>query len=97
MANEKTLSSLDEGKGIIYEIRIRGHLEDHWSDWLGGLNITQDAQGYSLLTGPVPDQAALHGILTQIRDLGLVLISLTPQSAGAEEEGSHRKPIENSA
>jgi len=59
-------------------------LEEHWSDWLGGLEISHDAQGYSLLTGMVRDQAALHGILAQIRDLGLPLISITPKSTVAE-------------
>jgi len=53
---------------------------------MGGLNITHDAQGNSLLTGFVPDQAALHGILAQIRDLGLTLISITPQ--GIEDENT---------
>ena len=60
-----------------YEITVKGHLEEHWSEWLGGLSITRDAQGNSHLVGCVPDQAALHGILAQIRDLGLTLISLT--------------------
>lgn len=75
---EKKLSvPLAENTGIAYEIRIKGHLEEHWTDWLGGLEITQEAEN-SLLTGVVPDQAALHGILVQIRDLGLTLISITP-------------------
>ena len=62
--------------GISYEIKINGYLDEHWSDWLGGLEICQDKHGNSLLTGIVPDQAALHGILNQIRDLGLTLISI---------------------
>jgi len=65
--------------GLHYEIKVKGHLEEHWADWLGGLSITHDSQGNTLLTGVVPDQAALHGILAQIRDLGLTLISLKPQ------------------
>lgn len=82
--NKPTLPSKDEA-GIYYAIKVKGQLEEHWADWLGGLNITHDGQGNSLLTGVVPDQAALHGILAQIRDLGLSLISLTPQSVEAEE------------
>jgi hypothetical protein len=85
MTKKMTVSPLDVDSGIHYEIKIKGHLEEHWSDWLGGLEISQDTQGYSLLVGIVPDQAALHGILAQIRDLGLTLISLTPKSAGVEE------------
>ncbi|MBI5934827.1 MAG: RDD family protein [Chloroflexi bacterium] len=80
-----TLPSEDE-KGIHYEIKVKGQLEEHWADWLGGLSITHDAHGNSLLTGVVPDQAALHGILAQIRDLGLTLISLTPQDVEKMED-----------
>lgn len=81
MTEKETTSPLEDDTGIEYIIKIKGHLEDHWSDWLGGLEITRDPEGYSLLTGMVPDQAALHGILAQIRDLGLTLVSLTPKSA----------------
>lgn len=88
MADKSTTYPVDEDTGIDYEIKVRGYLEEHWSDWLGGLEITRDAQGYSLLTGTVPDQAALHGILAQIRDLGLPLVSLTPYDATAEDSSS---------
>jgi hypothetical protein len=73
------LSPLTLDTGLEYEIKVKGHLADQWADWLGGLTITRDAAGYSHLTGTIPDQAALHGILAQIRDLGLTLISLLPQ------------------
>jgi hypothetical protein len=72
--------------GRAYEIKVQGHLEDYWSDWLGGLAISRDAQGNTLLFGVVPDQAALHGILAQIRDLGLPLISITSPSVDEEEQ-----------
>ena len=75
-----------EDKSPPYEIKVKGNLDKHWSDWLGGLEITQDEQGNSLLTGVVPDQAALHGILNQIRDLGLTLISVIPQVTIEEKE-----------
>ena len=71
--------------GLAYQIKVKGHLEDHWSDWLGGLAINRDVQGHTLLTGVVPDQAALHGILAQIRDLGLPLISITSPNVDEEE------------
>jgi len=80
MVKENRASFVDGDQGIKYEIKIKGHLEEHWSDWLGGLAIGQDREGNSLLSGVVPDQAALHGILAQIRDMGLTLISITPRS-----------------
>jgi hypothetical protein len=84
MVDKKSPTPLAEDTGIPYEIKIRGHLDGHWSDWLGGLEITQDEQGNSLLTGVVPDQAALHGILVQIRDLRLTLVSITPKGIDGE-------------
>ena len=60
----------------IYEIRVRGHLDDRWSDWLEGLAIHLQEDGTTLLVGPVVDQAALHGVITRIRDLGLTLLSV---------------------
>jgi hypothetical protein len=62
----------------MYEIKIAGHLDKKWSDWLGEMEIAHDEAGFTLLTGGIPDQAALHGMLTKIRDLGLALISLNP-------------------
>ena len=59
------------------EIRIKGHLDEHWSEYLGSLELSHDCQGNTVLSGMVADQAALHGILAQIRDLGLSLISVT--------------------
>lgn len=60
----------------LYEIRIRGHLPDRWSHWFNGLNITLEANGNTLLTGPVVDESALHGLLRKVRDLGLPLLSV---------------------
>lgn len=59
-----------------YEIRIEGHLHEHWADWFGGLTITPEADGNTLIAGPVIDQAALYGLLRKVRDLGLPLISV---------------------
>jgi len=61
----------------VYEIRINGHLGRQWSDWFGGLTITLEDNGDTLLTGPVVDQAALHGLLRKVRDLGMPLLSVT--------------------
>ena len=60
----------------LYQIRIRGHLDAQWADWFAGLTISQEENGDTLLTGPVADQAALHGLLKKTRDLGLPLISV---------------------
>ena len=58
------------------EIRLKGHLDERWTDWFEGLTITREANGETRLTGPVVDQTALHGLLRKVRDLGLPLISV---------------------
>ncbi len=69
-------SSTDADQPIIYQIRIRGHLRPEWTDWFGGLAVTLEDDGVTLLTGPVVDQAALYGLLKKVRDLGLPLLSV---------------------
>jgi hypothetical protein len=59
-----------------YRIRVRGRLDERWSDWFNGFTISYPAEDETLLTGRVPDQAALHGMLAKIRDLGLSLLSI---------------------
>ncbi len=66
----------------LYEIRLKGHLDDRWSDWFEGLTITLEEDGDTLLTGPVVDQAALHGLLKKVRDLGMPLVSVCPLEHG---------------
>ncbi len=60
-----------------YEIKIKGHLDPRWSDWFAGLALTHSEEDVTLLSGPLPDQAALHGLLERVRDLNLTLISVT--------------------
>lgn len=67
---------------MIYQIRIKGHLDHRWSEWFGGLTITLEDNGDTLLSGPVVDQAALHGLLRKVRDLGMQLISVTSIETG---------------
>ncbi len=67
-----------------YEIRIKGHLDLSWSDWLDGLKISHQENGETLLTGLVVDQAALHGLLNKMRDLGITLVSVNPLPEVAE-------------
>ena len=65
----------DLDRPMVYQIRIKGHLGAKWADWFGGMTITLEEGGDTLLTGPVVDQAALHGLLRKVRDLGMPLIS----------------------
>ncbi len=65
----------DLDQPMVYQIRIKGHLDRRWTEWFGGLTITLEDNGETLLTGPVVDQAALHGLLRKVRDLGMPLIS----------------------
>jgi hypothetical protein len=65
----------DLDRAMVYQIRIEGHLGPGWTDWFGGMSITRQEGGETLLTGPVVDQAALHGLLRKVRDLGIPLIS----------------------
>ncbi len=70
-------SKIDKSQPPVYEIRIKGHLGSQWTDWFEGLTITPEEDGDTLLTGPVIDQAALHGLLKKVRDLGLPLVSVS--------------------
>jgi hypothetical protein len=65
-----------------YEIRVEGVLDARWSDWFEGLEVTSDESGQTTISGPVADQAALHGLLARVRDLGLKLISVHPIDPG---------------
>lgn len=71
-----------------YEITVEGHLDEHWSEWLDGFVIIHSDDGNSQLSGTIADQAALHGILIQIRDLGLTLISIQPKNSDNETNAS---------
>jgi hypothetical protein len=75
MAN-KPNSTADLDQSNIYQIRIQGHLDHQWSDWFDDLTIMLDEDGTTLLTGPVVDDAALHGLLKKVRDAGLRLLSV---------------------
>jgi hypothetical protein len=69
---------IDLDQPMIYQIRIKGHLGQRWTEWFEGLTITLEEDGDTLLTGPVVDQAALHGLLKKVRDLGMPLLSVDP-------------------
>jgi hypothetical protein len=59
-----------------YRIRVQGHLDDHWAQWLGGLDVTRDDDGHTTITAAVADQAQLHGVLAGLRDIGAVICEL---------------------
>ena len=81
MANTRDLTT-DASRPPVYQIRVKGRLGPRWADWFAGLTITPEANGDTLLTGPVVDQAALHGLLRRVRDLGLPLLSVVRLEPG---------------
>ena len=70
------MSDRQNEKAVIYQVRIEGQLGQQWTEWFEGLSITQERDGTTLLTGPVVDQSALHGLLKKVRDLGIPLVSI---------------------
>jgi hypothetical protein len=72
-------------QSIVYQIRLNGHLGREWTDWFGGLSVILQEDGDTLLTGPVIDQAALHGLLKKVRDLGMPLVSVNPVNHSEKE------------
>ena len=80
--SNKLSQKIDPSQPVVYQIRIKGHLGSQWTDWFEGLTITLEDNGDTLLTGPVIDQAALHGLLKKVRDLGMPLLSVCPLEPG---------------
>jgi hypothetical protein len=76
LANERNPTT-EPRELMVYQIRVTGHLGREWSDWFDGLSITLEDNGETILSGPVVDQAALHGLLRKVRDLGLPLLAVT--------------------
>ena len=77
-------SNPDIDQRTVYQFRIKGHLSQQWMNWFEGLAISLEEDGNTLLSGTVIDQAALHGILKKIRDLGMPLLSVNPMVSGQE-------------
>jgi hypothetical protein len=80
--SETHTSTEDHDEPELYEIRIKGHLDDRWAAWFESLTLTREDNGETLLTGPVVDQAALHGLLRTVRDLGMPLLSVIRMTPG---------------
>lgn len=86
--NTTHVSTENDHEPVQYEIRLKGHLDDKWADWFDSLTITRTDNGETLLRGAVVDQAALHGLLRKVRDLGLPLIAVMqvdPQQANGPD------------
>jgi hypothetical protein len=77
MSKEPELNPIPD-QPAVYQIRLKGHLRPQWTEWFEGLTITLEDNGDTLLTGPVIDQSALHGLLKKVGDLGIPLVSFGP-------------------
>jgi hypothetical protein len=95
MANEH-LPTKDSGEPVVYQLRVKGHLGAQWGAWFGGMTVTQTANGETLITGLVADQAALYGLLRKVRDVGLPLISVTRAQTDQIDEPDSKQAIEAS-
>ena len=84
--SNKLNPTTDPDQPMVYQIRIKGHLGREWTDWFEGLTITMEDNGDTHLTGPVIDQAALHGLLKKVRDLGMPLVSVSPLEPGQADQ-----------
>ena len=74
--NDQRTPTPDRPESGRYEIRLAGHLDAHWATWFDGLTVSHEADGTTVISGLVTDQAALHGLLQRVRDLGLPLVSV---------------------
>jgi hypothetical protein len=94
--NERHRAKSDPSQPMVYQIRLRGHLGRQWTEWFGDVTITLEDNGETLLTCLVVDQAALHGLLRKVRDLGLPLISVTRAQTDQIDGPDFKQPIEAS-
>jgi hypothetical protein len=83
---------MDPSQPVVYQIKIKGQLNSQWTDCFEGLAITLEDNGDTVLTGPVVDQAALHGLLKKVRDLGMPLVSVIPVETG-QTDASDGNPL----
>ncbi len=90
--SNKLNPNTEPSQPVAYQIRIKGHLGSQWTDWFEGLTITLEDNGDTLLTGSVVDQAALHGLLKKVRDLGMPLLSVSRVEADHADESDETYP-----
>jgi len=89
--NPKPDSKINNDQASLYQIRVKGHLDRQWSDWFEGMAITPEKDGTTLLTGPVIDDAALHGLLKKVRDSGLRLLSVNQSETNPANEADREQ------
>lgn len=89
MMSNKRNPKTDPHPAPVYQIRLQGHLGYQWTAWFEGLSITLEADGHTLLSGPVADQAALYGLLKRVRDIGMPLLSVNRVEPGPDEAAAH--------
>ena len=92
MSEVSTDSHSDAGR---YEIRLQGHLHSRWAAWFDGLSLTNESDGTTIISGRVADQAALHGLLQKVRDIGVTLVSVT--QADPDQPAYPRPSLDNSS
>ena len=88
MRNRRTSEAGEPGSGR-YEIRLVGHLHERWAAWFDGLTVAHRDDGTTVISGPIADQAALHGLLQRVRDLGLPLVSVERVEANQPDPPGH--------
>jgi hypothetical protein len=97
--SDEFIPQTDADQPVVYQIRIKGHLGPQWTEWFEGLAVTREENGDTLLSGPVVDQAALHGLLRKVRDLGMPLLSVSRVDVGdadaSDETYQYRSKKEN--
>jgi hypothetical protein len=97
--SDEFIPQTDPDQPVVYQIRIKGHLGPQWTEWFEDMAITREENGDTLLSGPVVDQAALHGLLRKVRDLGMPLLSVSRVDVGdadaSDETYQCRSKMEN--
>jgi hypothetical protein len=83
---------MEGGKVSFYKIRVKGHLDERWSDWFDGLEITNLENGETMFSGDLVDQAALHGVLAKVRDLNLALVAVSSVGPQYQDRGIRPAP-----
>ena len=96
MSDNSNKPNSEISQAVVYQIRIKGHLGNEWSDWFGDLSITLEDDGDTVLTGLVVDQAALHGLLKKVRNAGMPLLSINSVQLDQANASDFKQSLEKS-